>query len=54
MDAKRQKIQLELAFMTEDRSETPMAVNKGTEATEAKREPEGFRMLTLIGLDLLY
>ncbi|KKK54481.1 hypothetical protein LCGC14_3084290, partial [marine sediment metagenome] len=29
MGKKRQKIQLELAFMTEDRGETPMADNEG-------------------------
>ena len=40
MGAKRQKDQLELAFMTECRSEAPMAVGKGTEASRAKREPE--------------
>ncbi len=33
MDAKRQKIQLELAFMAEGRSEAPMAVSKGPEST---------------------
>ncbi len=40
MDKERQKIQLELAFMTDDRSETPMAVGKGTEVSKAKRKPE--------------
>ena len=38
MGAKRQKIQLELAFMAESRGEAPMAANKGTEAPMAKRE----------------
>ena len=40
MGKKRQKIQLELAFMTEDRGETPMADNEGTETLMAKRKPE--------------
>jgi len=40
MDTKRQKIQLELAFMAESRGETPMAANKGTEVSKAKRKPE--------------
>ena len=40
MGAKRQKIQLELAFMAESRGETPMAADKGTEASKAKRKPE--------------
>jgi RNA-directed DNA polymerase len=40
MDAKRRKIQLELAFMTEGRGETPMTVDKGTEVSKAKRKPE--------------
>jgi len=38
--AKRRKIQLELAFMAESRGETPMAANKGTEVSKAKRTPE--------------
>ncbi|KKL07821.1 hypothetical protein LCGC14_2582190 [marine sediment metagenome] len=40
MNTKRRKIQLELAFMTEDRSEAPKAVGKGTEVSKAKRNPE--------------
>jgi RNA-directed DNA polymerase len=40
MDTKRQKIQLELAFMADSRGETPMAANKGTEVSMAKRNPE--------------
>ena len=40
MGTKRQKIQLELAFMAEGRGEAPMAADKGTEASKAKRSPE--------------
>jgi len=40
MGTKRQKIQLELAFMAEGRGEAPMAADKGTEASKAKRKPE--------------
>ena len=40
MGTKRQKIQLELAFMAESRGETPMAADKGAEASKAKRTPE--------------
>jgi RNA-directed DNA polymerase len=40
MDKERQKIQLELAFMTESRGEAPMSVSKGTEVSMAKRKPE--------------
>jgi len=40
MDAKQRKIQLELAFMTESRSEAPKAVGKGTEVSVAKRKSE--------------
>lgn len=40
MGAKRRKIQLELAFMAESRGEAPMAADKGTEASKAKRTPE--------------
>jgi len=40
MGKKRQKIQLELACMTEDRGETPMADIEGTETSMAKRKPE--------------
>jgi RNA-directed DNA polymerase len=41
MGAKRQKNQLWLAFATESRSETPMAVVAGTESPTAKREFDG-------------
>jgi len=40
MGKERQKIQLELAFMTEGRSEAPMAVGKGTEVSRTKCKPE--------------
>ena len=40
MDAKRRKIQLELAFMAEGRGEAPMAADKGTEVPKAKRSPK--------------
>jgi len=40
MGTKRRKIQLELAFMAEGRGEAPMAADKGTEASKAKRSPE--------------
>jgi RNA-directed DNA polymerase len=40
MGKKRQKIQLELAFMTEDRGETPMADKEGNELPMAKCKPE--------------
>ncbi len=40
MSEKRQKNQLELAFMTEDRSEASMAVDEGTEAPMAERRAE--------------
>jgi len=40
MGKNRQKIQLELAFMTEDRGETPMADIEGSELPMAKRKPE--------------
>ena len=40
MDAKRQKSQLELAFMADGRSEAPMSFGKGTEASMAKHKPE--------------
>ena len=39
-DAKRRKIQLELAFMAEGKGKAPMAADKGTEASKAKRKPE--------------
>ncbi len=41
MDKEQQKTQLELAFMTEGRSEAPKAVDKGTEVSMSKRKPEG-------------
>ena len=40
MGTKRQKIQLELAFMAESRGEAPMTVGKGTDVPKAKRKPE--------------
>jgi RNA-directed DNA polymerase len=40
MGKERQKNQLELAFMTAGRSETPMAAGEGTEVSKAKRKPE--------------
>ncbi len=40
MDIKRQKIQLELAFMAESRGEAPMTVGKGADVPKAKRKPE--------------
>ncbi len=40
MGTKRRKIQLELAFMAEGRGEAPMAADKGTEVSKAKRKPE--------------
>ena len=40
MGAKRQKNQLEPAFMAACRVEAPMAAGKGTEASMAKRKPE--------------
>lgn len=40
MGKKRQKIQLELAFMTESRGETPMADREGSELPMAKCKPE--------------
>jgi RNA-directed DNA polymerase len=40
MGTKRQKIQMELAFMADGRGEAPMAADKGTEEPMAKREPE--------------
>jgi hypothetical protein len=48
MDTKRQKIQMELAFMAENRGEAPMAVNKGTEVPMAKREPEDPALTVLL------
>jgi len=48
MDAKRQKIQLELAFMAEGRGEAPMAADKGTEASKAKRKPEDPALAVLL------
>ena len=40
MSGKRQKIQFELAFMSESRGEAPRADVQGTEPPAAKREPE--------------
>ncbi len=48
MDAKRRKIQLELAFMAESRGEAPMAADKGTEASKAKRTPEAPALTVLL------
>ena len=38
--AAKKKIQLELAFMAENRGDAPIAADKGTEASKAKRKPE--------------
>ena len=48
MGAKRRKIQMELAFMTDGRGETPMAVDKGSEVPMAKRAPEGPALTVLL------
>ena len=48
MGTKRQKIQMELAFMAEDRGEAPMAANRGTEVPMAKREPEDQALTVLL------
>src|SRR4030042_6131077 len=48
MSTKRQKIQMELAFMAEGRGEAPMAANKGTEVPMAKREPEDPALTVLL------
>jgi len=40
MDAKRQNIQLRLAFMEEGRGEAPKVSSEGTEASVARRAPE--------------
>jgi hypothetical protein len=40
MSEKRQKNQLELAFMMESRGEAPTAVREGTESPGAKRKTE--------------
>ncbi len=48
MGAERQKIQLELAFMAKSRGETPMAADKGPEASKAKRKPENPALSDLI------
>jgi hypothetical protein len=40
MDDKRQKNQLELAFMEEDRGETPKGLPEGTESCVGKRGTE--------------
>ena len=41
MDTKQRKMQLELAFMTDRRSEAMKTVVKGTEVSVAKRKSEG-------------
>jgi RNA-directed DNA polymerase len=48
MGAKRQKIQMELAFMAEGRGEAPMAANKGTEVSMAKHESEDPALTVLL------
>ena len=48
MGAKRQKIQMELAFMAESRGEAPMAGHKGTEVPMAKRQPEDPALTVLL------
>jgi hypothetical protein len=48
MGAKRQKIQMELAFMTEGRGEAPTAVNKGTEVPMAKHASEDPALTVLL------
>ena len=48
MGTKRQKTQMELAFMADGRGEAPMAVNKGTEVPVAKREPEDPALAVLL------
>ncbi|MFQ5799742.1 MAG: group II intron reverse transcriptase/maturase [Bacteroidota bacterium] len=48
MGTKRRKIQLELAFMAEGRGEAPMAADKGTEASRAKRKPEDPALAVLL------
>ncbi len=40
MDDKRQKNQLELAFMEEDRGEAPKDLQEGTESSAGKRGTE--------------
>jgi len=40
MSGKRQKNQLELAFLAEDRGEAPRAAEEGTETLAAKRRAE--------------
>ncbi len=40
MDDKQRKIQMELAFPTERRSEAPKSIGEGTEPSTAKSEPE--------------
>jgi len=41
MVARRRKIRIDLAFITEGRGEALKDVDKGTEASMAKRESEG-------------
>jgi RNA-directed DNA polymerase len=48
MGTKRQKIQMELAFMVEGRGEAPMATNRGTEVPMAKREREDPALTVLL------
>ena len=48
MGTEQQKIQMELAFMAEGRGETPMAADKGTEVSMAKREPEDPALTVLL------
>jgi len=48
MGTKRQKNQMELAFMAEGRGEAPMAVNKGTEVSLAKRKSEDPALTVLL------
>jgi len=43
MDIKRQKIQLEMAFMAESRGEAPMTVGKGTDVPMANQSRYSFR-----------
>lgn len=45
MSDKRQKNQLELAFMTESRSEAPRAVRGGTESSVAERKTESLAII---------
>ena len=51
MGTRRQKNQMELAFMAESRGEAPMAANKGTEAPMAKRDSEQLNQPNRRGTD---